>query len=429
VAALVYGLVPALVASSPDLATALRESGAAVAGGGRGARARQALVVLETALALTLLVGAGNAAKGLARLQRSEPGFDPAGVLTARLNLSASSHPGVAEKAAFTRELLARVAALPGVRAAGTIDVLPLSGQDYYWSFTIEGRPPVDPADVPLANFRTVSPGFLAALGIPLRAGRDFTDHDAAATAPVVLVNETLAARHFPGQSALGKRLSFTDPPAAPVWQEIVGVVGDVKQSGLDGQAFPDVYVAQLQAPRPYATLVMRTDGPPAALASAVRAEVGRLDRDQPVFDVKPMSAYLEESTARPRLLARLLTSFAGVALLLAAVGTYGVVSHLVGQRTRELAIRSALGATRGSIVGVVLRQALALVSLGIALGAVAGLTLTQVLSRLLHGVGAWDVPLLLGAATILALVSLAAAGGPAGRATRADPMALLRAE
>jgi len=428
-ATLLFGLAPALLASSPDLVTTLKEGGAAVAGGGRKARARKALVVLETALALTLLVGATAAIKGLIRLHQTDAGFRPDGVLTARLNLSESKYPGDASKVSFTRDLRARIAGLPGVLVAGTIDVLPVSGRDYYWSFSVEGRPPARPGELPLANFRTISPGLFAALGIVRHAGRDFTDLDAAAAAPVVIVNETLATRFFPGASALGKRLNFEDPPAEPIWHEIVGVVGDVKFSGLDAKPSPDVYVSQYQAPRPSVTLVVKSDRAAADLAPALRSEVARLDAAQPVFDVKAMSESVAESLARPRLLALLLASFAGVALLLAAVGLYGIVAYSVVQRTREMAIRSALGATRTSIVALVMRQALVLTGVGIALGTAGGLALTRVMSRHFHGVDAWDPPLLAGAAALLALVSAAAALVPALRATRVEPATLLHAE
>jgi putative ABC transport system permease protein len=426
---LLCGLVPALQSSGRHLHDSLKEGGRAVAGA-RGRLARQALVLSEVAVALVLLVAAGLLIKSFSRLHSLDPGFRSQGVLTLALSPAELRYKEPKQQLAFYRELLARVGRLPGVEQAGTAYPLPLGNDVMILNFAVGDRPYPRPQDAPAANVRWVSPGFFRALGVPLLKGRVFDDHDTDATTPVAVLNRTLANKLWPGGEALNQRITLDDPHQPPVrWMTVVGVVGDVRHESLDEDPGDEIYTSQLQSPLLNATLVVHTAGDPRTLATPIRRVVSDLDRDLPVDQALTMDEVVAASLASNRFNTVLLGLFAGLALVLAAVGVYGVVSYTVDQRTHEIGIRMALGAHRDAVLSLVLRQGMLLVLIGLGLGLAGAFAATRQLASLVYGVSTNDPWTFAIVALVLAAVAFAANFLPARRATRIDPLIALRQE
>ncbi|HTC87367.1 MAG TPA: ABC transporter permease [Bryobacteraceae bacterium] len=428
-----FGLAPALSSARSNLNLVLRSGGRGGTAGRTRSRVRDGLMVCEVACSAALLVGAGLLIRSLVHLQEVNPGFRADHVLTMQLSLPPARYPGL-KVALFYDQLLNRVVGLPGVQAAGVCRFLPLSGSDASANFLIEGQPRLGAADQPRAKFRTASGGYFAALGIPLIRGRLFDSRDDQHTPKVVIINQTAARRYWPNDNPIGKRIlsNFDDNQ----WSTIIGVVGDVKHSGLDAETNPENYYHYLQIP-PEAmnfaessmALVIRTSADPAAMTFSVRQELKTLDPSQPVFDVRSMQDLLQASLSQQRFRTFLIGMFASLALVLAALGLYGVVAYSVSQRTTELGVRVALGAQPGNILSLVVFRAVGLALIGLAIGVAISLAGSRLISRFLFGVSAAD-PITLGATSlVILLVALTAALVPALRACNIDPAIALRSE
>jgi putative ABC transport system permease protein len=366
----------------------------------------------------------------LLRVLRVNPGFNPGRVLTLQLFLSPLEYPeGDSKGAIVLHEMLERVRTLPGVRSAGVVNALPITGGPST-EFIIEGRPVPRLGDEPGADIRVADPGYFPAMGIPLLAGRSFTEHDDARAARVVLINETLARKFWPNpnENPVGQRITMKDW-GPPLTGEIVGVVGDVKGDGLDAAVGPMLYWTYTQFGQNFNTMVVRSDNDPLRLAAAVKSRIRSVDKDQTVSRIQTMDQILSDSVARRRLYVVLLGVFACVALLLAATGIYGVVSYSVTQRTREIGIRVALGAERVDVLQLIIAQATKLAIAGELLGFLVALGLTRLMASLLFGISAADPLTFAGVGILLTAVALAACYIPARRAMRVDPMVALRYE
>ncbi|HTQ87500.1 MAG TPA: ABC transporter permease [Candidatus Solibacter sp.] len=427
--AAIFGLVPAMHASRVNLTSSLREGGR---GGGetlRHVRLRSALVVFEVSLALLLLVGAGLLVRSLLRILDVRPGFDPQGVMAFDLDLPGVRYGKPEQSAQFYRELLARLNQAPGVVSASGVMPLPFSDNSVRTSFTIEGRP-VAKSEEPRTQFRAVGLDYFKAMRIPVLAGRAFTASDARGTAPVVIINQTLARQFFPNENPIGKRI---EPGVAdtgtPIMREIVGVVGDVLHRSLWRAPDPETYVPYEQAAMGGMTVVVRAEGDPHALVSALRQQVKELDAELPIYNTRTLEEYVAGSVAQRRFTALLLGVFACVALVLAAVGLYGVISFGVAQRTHEIGVRVALGAEAGDVLRLVVGQGVRLTMLGIALGGLGALGAARFLSSMLFGVAGDDPLTFAGVGALFLAVSLAACYIPARRAMRVDPLVALRHE
>ncbi|HKQ04017.1 MAG TPA: ABC transporter permease [Blastocatellia bacterium] len=416
-----FGLVPALGASRPDLHDTLKEGSRSVSGARH--RLRSLLVIAESALAVVLLIGAGLLIKSFVKLQQVGPGFEAEHVLTMRLDLPRSK--SAEQVADFYDQLQQRVAGLAGVEAVGMVSELPLTGQPNDAPFAIEGRTLEAPDQRPNADFRRVNHDYFRALRIPLLKGRQFTEQEARQGAGVAIISERLAQQYFPDEEPLGKYLAFDFNKQLRF--EIVGIVGDVRHRALAQDTYPALYVPSLSIP--WTNLVIRSANDPANLAAAVRKEVGALDAQQPIAAIKPMAQWLSESVAQPRFRTLLLGVFAAIALLLSVIGIYGVMSYVVAQRTREVGIRMALGASRRDVLRLVVGQGMKLAIAGVALGLGAAYGLTRLLASLLYEVSATDPATFIAIALLLAGVALAACFVPARRATKVDPMVALRYE
>jgi putative ABC transport system permease protein len=429
--AIVAGLLPALAAASDDPAGSLRESSRSATAGARSRRLRGAFVIAETALALVLLAGASLLLRSLLILRGTSPGFVSERVVTVDVRLPRSRLAHDAERLRYFQDLVARVAAVPGVRASALVANLPLGGGSDSLGFHIPGRP--DPAPDPAftADFNIASPGYFRTLGIPLLAGREFTAQDTAASTGVVVINESAARRFWPGEDPVGRDIVLAGGTRPDAVLRIVGIAGDVRQSGLGIDPSPEIFLCHLQPgpPWPWLVLVARTEEEPLALAGAIRSAASSLDRDVPIAQVRTLDEVLSSSLAEPRVYASLLGCFAALALGLALVGLYGVVSFTVAQRTHELGIRLALGAGRADILKLVLRQGLGLALCGTAAGLLGSAVLTRVLGSLVQGVRPGDPPALAAAAALLLLATLGATYLPARRATHVDPITALRSE
>jgi putative ABC transport system permease protein len=426
----VFGAVPALQASKVDLNEALKEGGRGGAAAGAGLkRLRGLLVVGEVALSLVLLVGAGLMMRSFIRLQRVDVGLDPENVLTVAVPLPQAKYREPERQSAFFHQLVERVRSLPGARGAGAVSNLPLDGSRWGRSLTVEGRPVLSVSEAPMINHCVVTPGYFRAMGIPLLAGRDLAESDAREAQKVTVIDERLAREYWPGESPLGKRVRFGPPESNEPWHTVVGVVGAVRHERPDAATRMSVYLPYQQMPVRQMTLAVRTEGEPTGLAAAVRQQVRELDPDQPVTGMRTMEEVISRAIWQPRLHAILFGVFAAVALLLASVGIYGVMSYAVTQRTHEIGVRVALGARPRDILRLVVGHGLTLTLVGIALGAGAALALTQVMSSLLFEVSAADPATFAVNVALLAAVSLVACYIPARRATRVDPLVALRYE
>jgi putative ABC transport system permease protein len=431
VSGLSIGLVPAAQASRLNVTESLKEDGEKSVGGRRRRRVRRLLVVAETALAMVLVIGAGLLVRTFGELRRVDPGFDPAHTLTLQIALPTKTYSD-RQASAFFETIVDAVKALPGVRHAGVVDCLPLGGCSISGSYYVEGHMPAAGSIPPEADTRFVSPDYFRAMGIPLQQGRNFGASDREVGAPgVVIVDEDLARLTWPGRNPLGERLKFGKGADVP-WQTVVGVVRHVDNVSLDTASREQVYIPLSVAPLfPVndAFLVIRADDDPAALAGPVREQVRRLDADLPIFDVRTMSDRLGDSLALRRFSMSLMMSLAVLALLLAAVGTYSVVSYSVTERNREIGVRMALGAGRRDILGMVVGQGLAMTLAGAAAGLALAYVATRLAGSLLYGISATDAATY--AATSLLLVATAAGASyfPARRATRVSPMSVLGRE
>jgi putative ABC transport system permease protein len=427
---LVFGVAPALEATRVDLNDSLKEGGKGA--GGQSARSRglrSALVVAEVALALVLLASAGLMVKSFGRLRQINTGFDTENVLTMVLRLPGAKYKEDPQYIAFFNQALERIRALPGVTSAGMVNYLPLyGGLGSATDFVIAGLPAPPPGEEPVANVRVADSGYFGAMRIPLLRGRNFTDYENAEARHVVLVSRSLADKYFPGGDALGKRVTV-NMSDKPVPTEIVGVVGDVRYDSLTEEAEPTVYMPVPELTYAFMTFAIRTTGDPAEITPAVRRELGALDPDQPISDVRTMNQVMADTVARARFNTLLLGLFAGLATLLAAVGIFGVMNYAVTLRTREIGLRMALGAQPGRVLMLVLRQGLLLTLIGIGIGLAGALALTRLMSGLLFGVGATDPATYASIVVLLAVVSLVACYIPARRATRVDPLIALRYE
>jgi putative ABC transport system permease protein len=423
-----FGLIPAFQAARLNLNETLKEGGRGSSEGGHRQRARSALVIAEVAIALVLLVGSGLLIRSFSRLQNVDPGFQAKDALSVALSLPAKKYGTGPQQNAFAEQALAQLAALPGVQSVGATQVLPFSGSDYVFGFTIADRPPVAPSDQPSTNYYAVTPDYFKAMGIPLRRGRFFTPQDAATAPRVAIINESMAAKYFPNEDPLGKRINVPNGPET--WREIVGIVGDVKHYRLDGEPTVQTYEPFAQSPFDVMTFVVRTTGPaPGGLPASIRTAITAIDPAQPVASIRPLRALLDGSVSRQRFAMFLFAVFSGVALLLAAIGIYGVMAYSVTQRTNEIGIRMALGAQRGDVLRLVLVQGGRLIVLGLAVGLVGAALLTRFIASMLFGISAHDPLTFAAIALLIAGVAGLACLIPAARATKVDPIIALRAE
>jgi len=426
---LIFGLVPAAQASRTDPQTTLRESGNSSTGGLERQRLRSALFVSEVALAFVLAVASGLLLRSLRQVEGVSPGLETDGVLALDVYLPEAKYKDDAEQLRFHQRALEEIRRLPGVETASASMCTPVVGQCWGSVYLVSDRPVPSQAELPSSAFNMVESSYFQTMRVPLKQGRYFDATDTPASPPVVVINEKMARKWWPNESPLGKRIKQGFPQDRSPFREIVGVVGDVPQSGLDAETRTEVFLPMTQDPTAALTLLVRTSRPPMSMAKAVTAAIHTLDKDQAVSSVQPMNQYIAESLARRRFHTLLLGAFGALALLLSAVGIYGVVSYGVAQRRREIGIRTALGANPGNVLRLVFRQALRLAAVGLAIGVVAAVGLTRLLSSLLFGVGPTD-PLTFGGVSlvVIGVVALACAR-PARRAMAVDPATVLRAE
>ncbi|HTK28418.1 MAG TPA: ABC transporter permease [Vicinamibacterales bacterium] len=429
-APVLFGVVPSLHASQGDAGDALKEGGRRVSGGVKGRRSRAALVVTQLALALMLLVVAGLVTRTVAAVERTPTGIDGAGVLTLQVQLDPPAYRDVRQAVDTGGRLRDRLAELPGVKAAAIATRLPLVESEPTRRFQIDGQPPARPDAMPWASAVSIASDYLRVFGVPLVAGRAFTEHDSGTAPNVGLVSREAARRDWPGASPLGAHVTLAGSPAADrVRLEIVGVVEDVKPSDMTEPAPPRLYRPLAQSPERALTFALRTDGPPAALAPAVRAAVRAIDRDLAVSQIRPFDDLLFDELRENRVLLGMFIAFAGVALLLSGAGLYGVTAYAVSQRTREIGIRMALGARRADVLSLVVGQNLRLMAAGGAVGILGGAALGRAMRSILYRVGAADPATFAAVAVLMLGVALAATLVPARRATGVDPSSCLRGE
>jgi putative ABC transport system permease protein len=430
---LIFGLIPAWHASKPDLHSTLEQTGRTVATGANRLRFRQVLVVFQVSIAVMLVIGAGLLIKSFWMLQRVDPGFRAEGVLSASLNLPFSKYPEPVQINNFNRQLLDRISTLPGVKSA-TIAYDPPLQSNWLDSFEIEGRVPSSDNQSPSANFIPVGPNYFETVSVQLVAGRKFTALDDQDHPGVAIVNESFVKHYFPNENALGQRLRPSPP--ARIWRnqrltsfEIVGVVRDVKLAGLEAPSEPAYYLPAAQAPLGDMTLLVRTTTDPLSVVGAVRGAVLSIDPNQPISNVSTLEKVVDESVAQRRLNMLLMGLFGALAMLLSAVGIYGLLSHAVTQRTQEMGIRMALGAQVSDVLKLVLKQGMILALIGEAIGLVGALALTRLIRGLLFGVTPNDLTTFVVVAGVLGIVALMACYLPARRATKVDPLIALRYE
>jgi putative ABC transport system permease protein len=428
---LLFGLLPALHASRRDSGGQLKEGGRTGTDGRRGGRVRAALAVGELAIALVLLVGAGLLIRSVIALNNEDPGFATRGMLTLRLQLPSAAYREPARILNFYEQLIERLEALPGVESAAAGSTVLLSRLPNSAGINIEGRPPLpaDAQNIPVP-YDSVTPGYFSTLQIPLRRGRFFTRADTAQSQQVVIVNESFVKRFFPGEDPLGRRVTFNDPSGPNArWQTIVGVVADTKRGGFEREPWAETYFPMAQSPDPRVFVLLRTAGDPSALIAAARSAVWSIDRNQAIAGIRTVPEMLAQREANRRFTTLLLGVFAAVALVLAIIGTYGVIAHATAQRTQEIGIRMALGADRRMILRLVLTGGIRIAAAGLVIGLFGALGLTQVLSGLLFGVSARDPLTFVVVPGTLLVVALAACWIPARRAMRVEPVIALRGD
>ena len=426
---IIFGLAPGLASGRSELTEALKEGGRSSTAGTRRNRLRNGLVIAEVALALVLLSGAGLLMKSFVRLQSVDPGFNPRNALTFEISLPKMQYPDDPLIVRFNREAQRRIAAVPGVQAAGFSTILPLAGTNADSSFAIEGQPANDRNPSPDEEKRQVSPDYFRALEIPLIKGRFFTDADNADAPLVIIVNQVFAKKFWPKGDALGKRIVMGGMSDNPKWITIVGIVGDIRHFGLDVDPKPEMYVPFGQESYFTTVYVVRSNQDPRSVLPAIRRELQAIDTAVPLANVRTFENVIADSVAPRRLSVVLLGVFAGVAVLLASVGIYGVMSFLVVQQRQEIGVRMALGAQRSDVLKLILGRSLKLISAGAAIGLIVALMSTSTLRALLYNVSAFDTPTFTLVTILLAAVALAASYLPAMRATKADPIVALHAE
>jgi len=430
--ALAFGAVPAFHAARANPGNTLGETGRDLSGGVSGRYLRRVLVVAEVAVAVVLLVGAGLLMRSFQRLRQVDIGFKPDKLLTMRMVLPMPKYAKPENRRAFYDELLRRVDELPGVESAGMISFLPLSTSGMKFSFSVEGRNQPNDMQLPFALYRVVSPDYFNALGVALQRGRLFDSRDSATSTPAIIINRHLAEQFWPGEDPTGKRLKIGPADSPNPWATVVGVVGNVRQAGLYGELLPELYVPYAQERRPWVAprdLVVRVNGDSAALTGAVREAVWAVDKDQPVSNVRTMDQVFAAAVSRERFQMLLLALFATLALVLACVGLYGVISYAVAQRTHEIGVRMALGAQSRDVLRLVIRQGMVLTVAGLLLGIGVGLLATRVMADMLFGVTATDAVTFASVGGLLVVVAFLACYVPARRATKVDPLIALRYE
>jgi putative ABC transport system permease protein len=425
---IIFGIAPAFEATRLNLHESLKEGGKNIGGGTRSHRLRSAFVITEIALALVLLVGAGLLVRSFSRLQSVDPGFNAKNVLTMRISLPLRKYDSDRKRIDFFRQAAEQIRALPGVEAAGATNYLPFAGPHSGTLVEIEGRPKLPPGQELGTGACVTDVNYFGAMQIPLKSGRLFTEQEATEMRHVVVINEAFARKNFPGEDPLGKRVTiYMKDENVPT--EIIGIVGDHKHMGLDSEIEPMSYWPHPEQAFPFMTFVIRTQGDPASIAPAARSVIQTLDGEQPVADMRTMESLLADSVARARFNTLLLSIFGVVALILAAVGIYGVMSYAVTQRTHEMGLRMALGAQTSHVLALVVRQGMTMAVAGVVIGLGAAFALTRLLASLLYGVGATDPLTFLVISLLLASIALLACYLPARRATRVDPMVALRYE
>jgi len=419
---LIFGISPSIQASKPNLNESLKDGARSSAGSGRGYRA--ILVVAEIALSMVLLIGAGLLIKSFIRLQEVNPGFDSTNLMAAETTLPIVKYTQDQQMITYISGVVRGIRGIPGVKNVGTTTGLPYTNSEIHMSFMVVGQPRRE--GEPDLRFDAVSPDFFLAMGIPLIKGRFFSEQDQLNSPKVGIINHAMVDRYFHDVDPIGQKLDLSDGKGA---REIVGVVGDVKYDGLNAEAKPQVYVPSLQCPWPFVAIVIKTSVPPLGLGPEVRRRIWAVDKEEPIDELKVLGKYQYDSVSQPRFRTVLLGSFAGLALLLAAVGIFGVMAYTVSQSTREIGIRMALGAQKQDVLRLVLGQGMALTAVGILIGLFAAYLLTRFLAALLFSVSATDPVTFVLIPVLLATVALLACYLPARRAARVDPLIAIRHE
>jgi putative ABC transport system permease protein len=427
---LLFGLAPAFHGSRVDLQTSLKQGGSRGMTVGRGQnRTHAVLVTLQLGLATMLLCGAGLLVRSMLELRKVDPGFSPGGTLAARFFLDERRYDSADKLRQYFLDLGHRLRALPGVQNVGATSALPMDpvGVNYDLPYRLVGQEDLTTEELPEADFRVVTPGYFETIGVPLITGRMLNEFDRPETPFVALVNQAMARQVWPNRDPVGER--FETPSTDWRWFEVVGVVGDTRYYGLDSDPRPEIYVAHAQVPREYMNFVVRTTGDPTGMMDTVRREVVRQDPDQPSHSVVTMESLVADTIAAERFYTLVLGIFAAVAVLLSAAGIYGVLSYWVNQRTSEIGVRMALGATRADVLRNVVGHGMALTGFGVAAGLAGAVASTRVLANSLFQVGARDPGTFAGVAVLLIGIALLACWVPAQRASRVDPVTSLREE
>ncbi len=426
---LVFSLAPALQSSRPDLNETLKEGGRSSGANSRGSRARRFLVVSEISLALVLLVGAGLMVKGFSRILGAFQGVDPERILTLQTPLPESRYKDPQKVAAFYKQVIARVENLPGVESVSVSSNTPLNNRpNPSDELSIEGRPPLEPGERQPADLVVVSSNYFATIGARMLSGRDFSESDGWESSPVAIISQAAASRYWPGEDPLGKRIR-RGAASDQRWLTIVGIVSDVKQAWFDREIRPQLYLPFLQSPRPTMSFLLRVADDPISYISSIRTQIFAIDRDQPIEDIKTLSQLFVDETSPFRFAAVLISVFGGIALVLSAVGVYGVMSYSVAQRTHEIGVRIALGAGRADVLSLVIGQGLKTAALGLAVGFPLALALSRIMVSQLFGVVSLEYGVLIGLMLLLGAVALLSSYVPALRATKVDPIIALRQE
>jgi len=422
---LVFSLAPALQSSRPDLNETLKDGGRSSGANSGGSRARRFLVVSEISLALVLLVGAGLMVKGFSRILGAFQGADPERILTLQTSLPESRYKDPQKVAAFYEQVIARVRNLPGVESVSMSSNTPLNNRpNPSGELIIEGRPPLELGERQPADLVVVSSNYFATIGARMLSGRDFSESDGWESSPVAIISEAAASRYWPGEDPLGKRISGAASDQR--WLTIVGIVSDVKQAWFDREIRPQLYLPYLQSPRPTMSFLLRVADDPISYISSIRTQIFAIDRDQPIEDIKTLSQLFVDETSPFRFAAVLISVFGGIALVLSAVGVYGVISYSVAQRTHEIGVRIALGASRNDVLRLVVGQGLKTAVLGLAVGFPLALALSRIMVNQLFGVVSLEYGVTIGLMLLLGAVSLLSSYVPALRATKVDPIVAL---
>jgi len=427
---LLFGVVPAWQASRPELQSTLKDATRGTTGDGHRHLARMGLVLAEVSLSLVLLVGAGLLFRSLMSLLDVPLGFSPARITTMQVAPTGEGYRAPEQAMAYWDQVLDRLQSIPGVEKVALTNTVPMGGTFGILTYSVAGKPELPPDQAPLSHFASVSPGYFTTLGVPLVRGREFERRDAVIDPRVLVINEAMARREFPGQDPIGQRFSFgPGPDGEPEWLEIVGVVGNIRQYGVDQDPVPTTFAVHTSAPGQPLTVMVRSAGNPVAVTGAVRSALQGIDASLPITRMRPLDEVIGASLTQRRFNMTLLAVFAGIALVLAIAGIYGTVAYAVAQRTQELGIRVALGATGNDVLRLVLWDGLKPVVLGLAVGLIGAFALRTSLDRLVYGVSTSDPVTFIALPLLLALVAVVASLIPALRAARVDPMTALRVD